>query len=332
MPSPGRLYRELWHWSVREPAEFWNSIWDYFGVLGDKGWGRSWPARCPRPSWFGGGTLNYARNALRHASSAPDRIAVRYSAETGRAGALTYAELSREVARVRAGLRALGVTTGDRVAAYLPNSPEALIAMLATASLGAIWSSCSPDFGAHSVIDRFAQISPQGAARRRRLRLRRQEVRPAARAGGDRRRSYPAWKRWSRSTTSAPGQRQWTPARVPVTGWAELGADAGAAEPEFAEVPFDHPLWVLYSSGTTGLPKPIVHGHGGIVLEHLKALGLHQDLGRGGHLLLVHHDRLDDVELPGRRPARGRDRGALRRQRRATRTPARCGGWPTRPG
>ena len=155
-------YDELWRWSVAELEEFWASVWDYFGVLGRRGDGPVL-AGGPMPDvrWFGGTTLNYARNALRLAQTHPDQTAVIFRSEAGRSGTLSYAELAAEVGRVREGLRALGVTAGDRVAAFAPNIPEALVGLLATASLGAIWSSCSPDFGAHSVIDRLAQISPK---------------------------------------------------------------------------------------------------------------------------------------------------------------------------
>jgi acetoacetyl-CoA synthetase len=136
-------YQQLWQWSVAEPGPFWASIWDYFGVLGERGEG-PWLSggQMPDVTWFGGTTINYARNMLRHAHSAPERTAVIYDSEAGRAGQISYAELERQVARVQAGLAALGVSRGDRVAAYLPNCPEALVALLATASLGAIWSSC----------------------------------------------------------------------------------------------------------------------------------------------------------------------------------------------
>ncbi len=154
-------YQDLWQWSVTHPGEFWTAVWDYFDVLGDRGDGPAMAGAMPEVRWFEGATLNYARNALRTAWTDPSRTAIIFSAERRQAGSLTYGELAAQVARVARGLRSLGVGRGDRVAALLPNVPEAVIGLLAAASLGAIWSSCSPDFGARSVIDRFAQIEPK---------------------------------------------------------------------------------------------------------------------------------------------------------------------------
>jgi acetoacetyl-CoA synthetase len=271
---PGDAYPDLWDWSVTEPAAFWESIWDYFGVLGERGDGPVLTGGpMPDVRWFEGATLNYARNALRAALTDPERTAVIARDEAGNQVTLSYGEFAAEVARVRSGLLALGVTAGDRVAAFLPNVPEALIGLLATASLGAIWSSCSPDFGPGSVIDRFAQITPKVLFATGRYRY-----------GG---KEYDRGAAVDEIVAALPGL-----AAVIMTGDEPgtgqgparhaFGALPGPAQPlEFAEVPFRHPLWVLYSSGTTGLPKAIVHGHGGIVLEHLKALCLHQDLGPG---------------------------------------------------
>jgi acetoacetyl-CoA synthetase len=275
-------YDELWQWSVAEPGEFWASVWDYFEVLGERGDGPVLSGGpMPDVSWFAGTTLNYARNALRTASTEPDRTAVIYRSEAGRNGTLSYGELDLEVARVREALRALGVAKGDRVAGYLPNIPQALVALLATASLGAIWTSCSPDFGAPSVIDRFAQISPKvliavdGYVYGGKTFDRQHEVAVIAAA-------LPSLTAVIMvDYVGAPaGEQRSLPLRM--LDWDALpeagteGSPAGGAE--FEDVPFSYPLWVLYSSGTTGLPKPIVHGHGGIVLEHLKALAFHQDL------------------------------------------------------
>jgi acetoacetyl-CoA synthetase len=273
--APGS-YDELWQWSVADPGRFWTSVWDYFDVLGQRGDGPSLRGGpMPDVTWFPGATLNFARNALRRAESDPDATAVIHESDTGRAGRLSYGELAAQVARVRAGLQALGVGRGDRVAGYLPNAPEALIALLASASLGAIWTACSPDFGAHSVIDRFAQTAPRvliavdGYAYGGKNFDRRAEVAQIAAA-------LPGLEALVTIDYLGAGRPQ---SPVPVVGWDELGAgDSAPGTLEFEEVPFEHPLWVLYSSGTTGLPKPIVHGHGGIVLEHLKMLGLHQDL------------------------------------------------------
>ena len=273
--SPQSAYDALWQWSVADPGRFWASIADYFDVLGRRGGGPPLSGGpMPDVTWFAGTTLNYARNALRHAQSDPGATAVVYTSDTGRAGRLTYAGLAAQVARVRAGLRDLGVGRGDRVAGYLPNAPEALIGLLATASLGAIWTACSPDFGAHSVIDRFAQTAPavliavDGYAYGGRRFDRRAEVAAIAAA-------LPSLKALVTVDYLGAGRPE---SAIAGIGWDELGAAAETGAPEFEEVPFGHPLWVLYSSGTTGLPKPIVHGHGGIVLEHLKMLALHQDL------------------------------------------------------
>jgi acetoacetyl-CoA synthetase len=274
-------YEDLWQWSVTQPARFWTAIWDYFEVLGE--WDHD-PASVlagdvmPDVRWFSGATLNYARNALRTAWTDPDRPAIIFDSERSRAGVLTYAQLAAEVARVARGLRSLGVSRGDRVAALLPNGPEAIIGLLATASLGAIWSSCSPDFGASSVIDRFAQIEPT--------------VLIGCDGYGYGGKEFSRTQLLSEVAAALPGlsavvlvkvldEAGPPPALPGLTAWADLGEMADRNEPEFDEVPFAHPLWVVYSSGTTGLPKPIMHGHGGVVLEHLKALSLHQDLRPG---------------------------------------------------
>ncbi|MFZ2044427.1 MAG: AMP-binding protein, partial [Trebonia sp.] len=283
--APAAVYQRLWEWSVANPGEFWTSIWDYFDVLGDRGDGPALTGTTmPDVHWFPDATLNYARNALRTAWTDPDRPAIIAVSERRGTAELSYAELAAEVARVARGLRALGVTKGDRVVALLPNIPEAVIGLLAAASIGAIWSSCSPDFGTRSVVDRFAQIEPAVLL----------AVDGYTYNGKD----YPRTSVVAEIAAQLPtlkavvmvgllGTADVNPPELPAgvqrLGWAGLGdgAQGTKGEPEFEEVPFEHPLWVVYSSGTTGLPKPIVHGHGGIVLEHLKALALHMDLKPG---------------------------------------------------
>jgi acetoacetyl-CoA synthetase len=270
-------YRGLWEWSVADPAAFWSTIWDYFEVLGDRAEAPALiGATMPDMRWFPGATLNYARNALRTAWTDPGRTAIISISEQEQVRRLTYAELAGEVARVARGLRALGVSKGDRVAALLPNVPEAVIGLLATASIGAIWSSCSPDFGASSVIDRFAQIEPK--------------VLIACDGYSYNGKEFSRAEMVADVIAALPGE----PAVVAVSltgarlagalAWDELGSGHEHEHghvPEFEEVPFAHPLWVVYSSGTTGLPKPIMHGHGGIVLEHLKTQAFHHDLKPG---------------------------------------------------
>jgi acetoacetyl-CoA synthetase len=265
-------YDNMWRWSVSDLDAFWRSIWEFFRVADGPAPTPAMAGRAmPGTRWFPGARLNYAELALRRRDDHP---AVLAGSEDGELRTVSYTELARSVAAAAAGLRRLGVRRGDRVAAYLPNVPETIIAFLATASIGAIWSSCAPEFGVSSVVDRFQQIEPkvllavEGYRYDGRWHDRRRELEAI-------RSQLPTLEATVLVTT--PG----TAARAGAVGWAELLDTGGAGEPrlEFEEVPFDHPLWILYSSGTTGLPKPIVQGHGGIVLEHLKALALHLDLG-----------------------------------------------------
>ncbi|HEV7933215.1 MAG TPA: acetoacetate--CoA ligase [Actinomadura sp.] len=277
-------YEDLWRWSVTEVDAFWDSLWTYFGVHGSRGDGRV-RSGGPMPTspdplrWFPGATINYAENVLARAGDPAfrDGPAVIFRAEGGTDRTLTWAELAREVAGAQAGLRRLGVGRGDRVVGYLPNIPEALIVFLAAAGLGAVWSACSPDFGAPSVIDRFTQVEPKvlvavdGYRYNGRAHDRMEVVRDIQAA-------LPSLTATVLIPYLDPGAR---PVGDAMT-YAELAAPSDSApDVSFESLPFDHPLWVVYSSGTTGLPKPIVHGHGGVVLEHLKSLSFHQDLGPG---------------------------------------------------
>jgi acetoacetyl-CoA synthetase len=268
-------YQDLWRWSVADLDAFWSSIWDFFGVRSSRRY-ESVLARdtMPGASWFPGAELNYAEHALARRDDHPALIARSETRGLDQTTTVTYAELARQVAAVRAGLIKLGVKRGDRVVAYMPNIPETVAALLAISSLGAIWSSCSPDFGTRAVVDRFGQLDPKvlfvvdGYRYGGRDFDRTQEI-------ADIERSLSSLK----ATVVLPYLRPDAPPPLSASrmSWAELASEAGPLE--FAQLPFEHPLWVLYTSGTTGLPKGLVHSQGGILLEHLKSLALHQDLG-----------------------------------------------------
>ena len=271
-PRVGRTfadYAELQRWSVAELDAFWRSIWDFFDVQADGSPERVLGRReMPGAEWFPDVRLNYAEHVFRDRD--PQAVAIRHAGEGRPLAQMTWGELSALTARIAAGLRAHGVARGDRVVAYLPNIPEAIAAMLATASLGATWSSCSPDFGARSVVDRFAQIEPT-------VLLAVDGYRYNGKAF-DRREVVAGLMREMPSLKATVLLPYLDPdAHLDGTlAWADFLGPADA-ELTFDRVPFDHPLWVLYSSGTTGLPKAIVQGHGGILLEQLKKLHLHLD-------------------------------------------------------
>ncbi|MEY2435190.1 MAG: acetoacetyl-CoA synthetase [Acidimicrobiaceae bacterium] len=262
-------YADLWRWSVDDLEGFWSSIWDHFDVVSHTPYERVLADRkMPGATWFSGATLNYAEHALRSRGAGS---AVVSRSQTRPPVDLEWDELRDQVSRARAGLARAGVGRGDRVAAYLPNIAETLVAFLATASLGAVWSSCAPEFGTRSVIDRFQQIDPVVLLTVDGYRYGDRDVDRSEEIAVIRS-ALPSL----RATVVLPYLGDGT--NVPgAVRWDDLIAEA--APLEFEPVPFDHPLYILYSSGTTGLPKPIVHGHGGILLEHLKMLALHHDLG-----------------------------------------------------
>ncbi|MEV0648965.1 acetoacetate--CoA ligase [Phytomonospora sp. NPDC050363] len=263
-------YAELWEWSTTDLPAFWDSIWDFFDV-GERRGPALDPAEMPGAKWYPESELNYAERVLRAPGLADgDPVVFGYS-DSRDPVVLTLAELRDQVARCRAGLVRAGVGRGDRVAAYLPNIPEALIVLLASASLGAIFSSCAPEFGTRSVCDRWRQIEPSVLVTVDGYRYGDKTV--------DRRDEVAAIRAALPSLTHVV-HVPYVDTELPDTvAWKDFLAEE--APLEFASVPFGHPLYVLYSSGTTGLPKPIVHGHGGILLEHLKQLALHHDLGPG---------------------------------------------------
>ena len=260
-------YGALWRWSVDELEQFWAAIWDYFDVISSGPRPDALAERVmPGARWFDGAELNYAEHVFRDKDAG--EVALLHASELRDLDEMTWGELRVAVAGIAAGLRALGVERGDRVVAYLPNVPEALIAFLATASIGAIWSSCSPDFGAGSVVDRFAQIEPKvlftvDGYRYGGRDFDRLDVVAGLQA------EMPTLERTVvlPYLDPSPGLGRLERAMT----WDELEAAGDGADLSFERVGFDHPLWVLYSSGTTGLPKAIVQGHGGILLEHSRS-------------------------------------------------------------
>ena len=279
-------YASLYRWSVDEPGSFWPAVWRFTGIDA-----RPFPGRHPwdrvlvggdrvappdareGPRWFVGAELNFAKNLLRFTDERP---AIVFWNESGRQRALSYAELSAQVARLASALRAHGVAAGDRVAGFLPNIPETVVAMLASASIGAIWSSCSPDFGVHGVIDRFGQIAPKVLFTASSYRYGGKEIDCLARVREvvDRIDSIGrvVVVPYLSSDSAIAGIRG-------AARWDDF-VHENAKATAFEMLPFDHPLYIMYSSGTTGLPKCMVHGAGGTLIQHLKEHVLHGDLNR----------------------------------------------------
>ena len=269
-------YEAAWRWSVEDLDGFWRAVVDHFEVQLHS------PAEqvvagheMPDVRWFPGTAVNYAEQALRRRDDAPAIIA---RSQTRAEVVVTFAQLADQVARAAAGLRRLGVSRGDRVVGYLPNVPETIVAFLACASIGAVWSSCAPEFGTRAVVDRVQQIEPKVLLVVDGYRYGTKEVDRSAEVAQIRA-ALPSLA----ATVLLPYLRAEAGAASEVVPdavrWDDLVGEP--ADLAIDAVPFDHPLYVLYSSGTTGLPKAIVHGHGGILLEHLKMLGLHHDLGPG---------------------------------------------------
>ena len=269
-------YDELYEWSVTEIPSFWEAIWSFFDIKASAPYSRvvDNPKKMPGAKWFEGARLNFAEHLLRYRD---DRAALLFQGESQPVVTLTYEQLYDEVARVAKALRAAGVRTGDRVAAFMPNMPETVVAMLSAASLGAIWSSCSPDFGIKGVLDRFGQIKPK--------------VLFAANGYWFKGKNLSSLERVAEIARALP-----TIEKVVVVPYTEKAPDIrglphavsyGAFRAQednlavdFVQLPFDHPLYIMFTSGTTGLPKCMVQSAGGILLHHLKELVLHTDLKR----------------------------------------------------
>ena len=267
-------YASLYRFSIESPKAFWRAMWEFGAVIGSAGMREvENPGQMPGARWFPDADLNFAENMLRYRD---DREALVFRSESGLTSTLSYHQLYLQVAGVASALRAMGITPGDRVAGYMPNLPETIIAMLATTSIGAIWSSCSPDFGINGVVDRLGQIEPKVL------------FCAAAYTYNGKQHDCLAKVREIQQRISSIQKIVVTPYVDPDPDLGSLDnaelltsfSDANATEIEFTRLPFDHPVYILYSSGTTGVPKCITHGAGGTILQHLKELLLHTDMKR----------------------------------------------------
>ncbi len=273
-------YASLYDWSIRETAAFWQAVWDFCGVIGDRGSDRvlANPAQMPGARWFPEARLNYAENLLRQGGN---DTAIVFRGENQVRSRISFNELRHEVSRLAQALRAAGIRPGDRVAGYMPNMPGTVIAMLATASIGATWSSCSPDFGVQGVIDRFGQIAPRILFAADGYFYNRHTIDNLPRLREIMAQLPAVEKLVIVPYTSGAPDLSGLPMAVSVH---DFMAPFGARPLEFERLPFDHPLFIMYSSGTTGVPKCIVHGAGGTLLQHLKEHVLHTDIRRGDRL------------------------------------------------